>query len=224
MSDDELLSMEREVRKRTIKRGNVPVRKEPELAPLAESNPRALKGFIDGVKDLILGRRYKEAYQMLTDRGNAYKLGVDLLLDKQLVRLGDKSSYGVVVEKIAKSNMSFPDTRKIRLMTIVVMGSDDAKDISDYPELAEQILPMYLEEYMHQYQSQTGTFFSETTEVFKKTSGIEIDPFDPPDFDEVDVMAKLHEWGFDVEKIDYVHRYQERAEYWKWLQEQREKV
>lgn len=187
-----------------------------------QPDPGELREFIETAKDLILSKQYKKAYEMLVDRRNAQGLGIDLRVSTQIVPRRDEMNLPQIIDRVARANMSFANERRIKITTLLIIRDDGFEDISDYPELSEPILPMYLEEYMHQYQARTKGFFSESTGRFKAQSGMGEGGIDAPDFDEVDVLAQFAEWGFDVEKIDYVKRYEEREAYWKWLESQRE--
>lgn len=172
-----------------------------------------MRPWLEKMSGLILGKHYRQAYDILTDKTQARALQIGLELHES----------GHDAEKAALDNMSFASRAVIKIC--VPKNSSWVDD----PDIASRVLPMYLEEYMHQYQARRNTFMSARTGAFKSTGkmkdmsepGISIDDLDNrADYDEIDVMAQMHDWGFNVEEIGYVNRYDERKAFWEWLKSQ----
>lgn len=170
---------------------------DSETAPL-------LLARILAIKEMIVGKQFQNAYAALVDANQARACGINL----QIAHGNGAPS------KLAETNMSFAKSRIIKIYVPV-----NEAWLED-EELATLTLPMHLEEYMHQYQAMSNQFISANTSAFKST-GTTPDQsvtrgFDDGDYDEIDVMAALIDWGFDVQKIGYVERYEEREDYWQW--------
>lgn len=201
--------------------------------------------WLNRVRTLIQEKKYKNAYDLLTNKSEAATLGITM------ERLPTRS--GETVIKAAEKSMSFAAKKTIRLtapgnqdidpktLTWLLEDPDmaatylteDTSWLSD-ESTAKKVLTMYLEEYMHQYQARTNRFLSPFTGKFKEVSGLKDisnrkqkdqdkkedskDKDEGADYDEIDVMAQLHDWGFDVEEIEYVKRYPEREKFWAWME------
>jgi len=176
---------------------------------LGKERSERMAAWLDTVKDLIKNEEYREAYKMLKDPASANIFGVKVVIDGAI---GDP-------EKLAKKNTF---ARQNRLITLNMPDDDDSW--LDKKDIARRVMPMHLEEYMHAYQSRSGQFLSAGTSKYKKTGKLEESGARKvgghADYDEIDVMAKLHDWKFNVEDIGYVERYAEREKYWDWLKSQ----
>lgn len=133
---------------------------------------------------------------------------------------------------------------KIMLPLIVPKKTNASENYLDYPELAKMAIPVYLEEWMHKMQKRmredqgipedklkgggTGAFWSQNTTDFKAQSeqaakgdpNIEAGDMEM-NYNEIDILATFHDWGFPVEALGTVGgdvpRYQGREKFWAWL-------
>ena len=199
----------REELPKALRSGKRAARRE-EGRPRVTDHPAELREWIEDVKNMIQGSRFTDAYDQLTDPANGESFGITVRANQR--RRGDP-------EALAKSNLSRAGERTIDLYIVDPSIPENLEWLKD-TRIAMRVLPMHLEEYMHQYQAMSNSFLSGNTEAFKAQSDLtdvgEQLTVDAADFDEVDVMAKLIDWGFDVEEIGYVERYDERGEYWSW--------
>jgi hypothetical protein len=211
-SVSELKTVKKELPK-ARRSGKRAARKE-EGPPRATDHPVELLAWIESVRAMIQGSRFADAYDQLTDPANGDSFGITVRANQR--RRGDP-------EKLAESNLSKAGERTIDLYILDPSIPDNLEWLKN-EGMAMRVLPMHLEEYMHQYQAMSNSFLSGNTEAFKAQSDLtdvgEELAIDAADFDEVDVMAKLIDWGFDVEEIGYVGRYDERSEYWGWWGDQ----
>lgn len=194
------------------------MRIDKENMPRDPERAKMVLEWIGQVKDLILMGKYADAYNKLTNRTGAKKLGVGLNLKEGLIIKGP----GKVVppENFYHSNIN---QIELKITPTKIVPGEMPNFLPDWlndETIAGIVLPTYLEEYMHYYQALTNTFWSENTEAFKQQSGLKDKSVDlktgEADYDEVDILAKLADWGFDVEKIGYIERYPERVKYWDW--------
>lgn len=167
--------------------------------PLDPRRAEVLLEWIEETRRLIQSGRYRDAYERLTQPEVAERAGAELKADFLIGSLDPVLA--------AQSNMFYPDSRRVKINKVF------SEDWLDDGAVAEKALAMHLEEYMHLYQFLSGRFLARSTGEFKST--------DPEtgmgwDYDEIDVMAMLDEWGFDVEDLHYVERYDERKAFWRW--------
>ncbi|GAB3795066.1 hypothetical protein GCM10028819_10480 [Spirosoma humi] len=167
-----------------------------------------LKDWIDEVGAMIVRGEFRNAYNELTNVVKANNFGITVKIIE-----GSGNPLG-----LAQKNMSFASEGAITLKL-----SNDLTWL-DNADSAKKILPMHLEEYMHQYQARTNSFLSPHTAAFKGTNIVpdisDTRGIEDGDYDEIDVMAKLHDMGLNVEEIKYVERYEERGEFWEWFKKQ----
>ena len=216
--DKERLSMEEEKVPEETEKEEVPeqpvdpgarVAKKRDGTLYNETTLALMKNWIIEVKDLILNGDYQEAYKQLTDVG-ANKVTFKMTIE---ITTGDDDP-----EKMAKRNLYVRKIPKIQLHT-----PPDDKWLKD-EQAAKRVLPMFLEEYMHAYQAKSNRFLSSNTSDYKRTGKLEgregIRKVNgQANYDEIDVMAKLEDRGFNVKDIGYDTRYKEREGYWEWYQQ-----
>ncbi|MBK7338263.1 MAG: hypothetical protein IPJ00_19850 [Saprospirales bacterium] len=133
---------------------------------------------------------------------------------------------------------------KISLPYILpIKGGPPPGNYLDFPELARVAIPVYLEEWMHKMQYRmrqdkgisedqgsgpmagTGQFWSQNTADFaahaQKTLGPDASKNSTMVYNEIDILAAFHDWGFPVEELGTVGgavpRYQGREQFWAWL-------
>jgi hypothetical protein len=170
---------------------------------------KKMENWLIDVSGQILSKDYEGAYDQL--------IGEQMKKDWFGVHVTIGGRLGFAAETEAKRNKYEQGPNQIFLYSPPVEWFQE-------PEVAAKVLPMHLEEYMHAYQSKSNRFLSADTEAFKRT-GLLPDPADTGEvkganYDEIDVLAKLHNWGFNVEEIGYVQRYKERVAYWEWYLQQ----
>lgn len=185
-------------------------------------NQKELGALIQNARDAYLAKKYQEVFELLTNRDAALKIGIDLRVTEQAVNISENTDYRKLANGLAvgENMMFFPLESRINLRVPVLFQGSNQLNLFDVPELANLILPMFLEEYVHALQNWTKRHFSKQTDTFAEETGAGRDK--EQDMDEVDVMALFHEWGFDIEGIDYVERYKERKDYWEWLKSKRD--
>jgi hypothetical protein len=171
---------------------------------------KEMEVWLNNVSRQILSKDYEGAYdQLIGDELSKKWFGVHVTIASRL----DRRS----AEAHARGNRYEQGSNQIFLFS-------PPSEWFKKPEEAERVLPMHLEEYMHAYQSKSNRFLSTDTEAFKRTGKVP-DPADAGEvkganYDEIDVLAKLHDWGFKVDDIGYVDRYNERKAYWEWYQKE----
>lgn len=135
-------------------------------------------------------------------------------------------------------------SEEVKLPYIIPKKMGESDNYFDYPDLAKLAIPIYLEEWMHKMQKRmredqglsedyltgggTGAFWSQNTTDFKTKA--EAVAKVGPDYDasnrhmnynEIDILAAFHDWGFPVEALGTVGgdepRYQGREQFWDWL-------
>jgi hypothetical protein len=90
--------------------------------------------------------------------------------------------------------------------------------LAEMPNVAEQIIPIKLEEWMHQLQyglgrpisSYTGRYleYKGTTQWFQRPGSKYLDH----DVAEIDILAAFREWGMPVEKLGTVSNHPDQRE------------
>ena len=126
-----------------------------------------------------------------------------------------------IAKKVRKHNKYFKKDKLVRLMvpsSNAYIGSNNKEVVDDkHKGLAEEIVPMHLEEFIHAYQDATGQYLSPRTQKFVDAMKAQ-DKFDNNwHLDEIDVLAAFDEWGIDVESINYLKgQYEGRRAFWKW--------
>jgi hypothetical protein len=122
----------------------------------------------------------------------------------------------MVVVKKAIHSRSFAKDDKVILHYVI---PEDAW--LQYPNVARKVLYIYLEEYIHIYQSRSGKFISKNTENFILSNpNFELQPSDL--YDEMDIVAILLDWGINLQNIGMLERYESREKYWEWWDKKRQ--
>ncbi|WP_269633465.1 eCIS core domain-containing protein [Pelomonas sp. BJYL3] len=188
--------------------------------PAAAAHLPALQQLIQNVRADIQAGNHQAAANALSDRRSAVLGSLGLRLDLQL----SNATAADMVDTVAERNMYFPVDRRIRIVMPATFADHLATFWTDDAALSRKILFMALEEYMHAYQNLSSSFFSPSTSEYKGTDRAQqaVTAAGGPaayDFDEIDVMAAYHDWGEDVQALDYVNRYQERQDFHQWQQD-----
>ena len=163
---------------------------------------------------------YEAAHARLTDAKFAQSMGFNLNTQNLFLRTDpatwDPADLDSVVMQARMASMSW-DTGKIDIVDAGLMpkeGRGDYKTLPELPVLAQQLLPIMLEEWMHQLQRLTGQPVSKLSEAYCQDKGI---PWSSG-LHEMDIQAAFREWGYPVEKLGTVHAYRERGQFEDWYQ------
>lgn len=179
----------------------------------------ALKTHIYAAAEAYGRGDYAEAHRRLTDKTFAESLGLSLNPQHLLLR-SDPASWAQedldsVVMQARMSSMSW-DTGKIDIVDagLFQMKGEQVRSASlpEMPVLARQLLPIMLEEWMHQLQRLTGEPVSQLSRAYCQAKGLEWSSA----LHELDIQAAFREWGYPVEALGTVHAYPERGEFEAW--------
>jgi hypothetical protein len=195
-------------------------------------DPESLLKTIESARDAIKSTKYQEAFELLTSEEGAKQLGISLKWKDVPIEISDpltKDNAKNLITSIAKINRYYPKEARIELANVRIWNTttNEEPKLFEVELLAKAILPMYLEEYIHAYQECRKSFLSKSIHGYIEQKGKKEEANESAkiwgDQKEVDVLAIFHEWGFDVEDIDYVNRYSERKAFWEWLTKEKEK-
>jgi hypothetical protein len=166
---------------------------------------------------------YKTAHHLLTNSELASKLGLSLNIQNALLRedpaLAPKEELDSLVMQMRMMSMSY-QSGKVDLCTgcVILPEGKGCLELHEIPVLAKQLLPIMLEEWMHQQQRLTGRPVSKLTEEYMAANGA---PWEG--LHEMDIQASFREWGFPTEELGTVHAYKERGDFERWYQSKRSK-
>ncbi|MFO0726123.1 MAG: hypothetical protein U1E65_20235 [Myxococcota bacterium] len=163
--------------------------------------------------------------KLLTDQSMASRLGLSLKIDSMFFREDPatftKAELDSVVLNARASSMSW-DTGKVDIINAGLLKAPvegqlpEMKSLGEMPVLAKQLLPIMLEEWMHQLQRLSGKPVSKLTEAYMASTGAKWDALH-----EMDIQAAFREWRFPVDEIGTVHAYPERGAFERWYQAQK---
>ena len=182
-----------------------------------------LRGHIEGaVADYNRGD-YGAVRKRLTDSAFAHSLGLSLKASSLFFSCDPSDLTPEDIESavlsIRMSSMSY-SSGKIEIVDANFLPKDiaaaEAGELGEHPELSKKVLPIMLEEWMHQLQRLEGKPVSKLTEAYIEDTGIGWGGLH-----EMDIQAAFREWDFPVDDLGTAHAYSERRDFEAWYQAKR---
>lgn len=166
---------------------------------------------------------FSAAYDLLQSNAVARSIQYSINTKFKQIDGTNHRKWGEVLkeaEETAKQGMHFKG--KLLLPDVMVMVDDDithAKTPQNDPTLANVMLPVMLEEWIHAFQTAIGGYLSEGTELFGQTADVVTNQQQPAgtmgryDLKEVDIYAIYRDLGWNNVLDAFRSRYAERGLY-----------
>ncbi|MBZ4423134.1 hypothetical protein [Myxococcus sp. RHSTA-1-4] len=159
---------------------------------------------------------YERAYTLLTAPKNGLvKISSSLMMIKPGMSVED------VLDLARKKSFSSIEQHSITLLDFMLPPDGSAplgQPFYENQKLAKRLLPIMLEEWMHQFQNENQGFISPRTQRFADDAARAGLDLDASTLREVDILATFHDWGFPVKKLGTVSQYLERGLFEAWHQ------
>ena len=192
-----------------------------------------LEQWIEYVVQKIKEGKFEEARVQLIEKGEALveRQGgrvkfLKTIIPRQKQKTGvsgreqflQSTKIGDLMESL-KKNLYNPSQDIIKITALTQRQINNLENDTD-KALA---LLMTLEEYIHYYQARSNKYLSPSTGLFDFTQNLTNDVNSPlnnaaVNYDEIDVYAKILDWGFDELKEEYSKAYGEREKYKEWTE------